>query len=55
MENNSFNALIDLIRENKQFDAILRQREEEFLIKIYKISELNELNIIELYNNLRKK
>ena len=55
MENKNFRKLIGLLESKPQYLQHLARVENEYAIKIYKISELTIPTIIELYSVMEKK
>ena len=55
MEIKNFKRLITLIEENPRFLFELPNIENQYLVKVYKITELNCQKIIELYTTMQKK
>lgn len=55
MENKNFRKMIALIDSHPQYYSTLAQIEEEYMVKIYKIGDLNSNSVTDLYNNMQKK
>ncbi len=55
MENKNFRKIITLIESHPHFYNTLRQIEQDYMVKIYKVSELNTHSVTELYGNMQKK
>lgn len=55
MENKNFRKMIALIDSHPQYYSTLARIEEEYMVKIYKIGELNSNSVTDLYSNMQKK
>lgn len=55
MENNNLRTLVTQLDSKAGFSQYLSAMESQFVIKLYKVTEINPQNVIELYCNLQKK
>jgi len=55
MENKNLKWILSQIDQDNTFNNELKLLEQEYLVKIYKISELTAKNVEELYNTMQKK
>lgn len=55
MENKNLRMLVAQLDSKTGFSEYLSAMEGRFLIKLYKTTEINTNNVIELYHNLQKK
>lgn len=55
MENRGLKALVAQVESKTGFAEHLAEMENQFIIKLYKTTEINPQNVMELYCNLQKK
>lgn len=55
MENMNLRTLVAQLESKTGFAGYLSAMESEFVIKLYKTTEINPHNVVELYSNLQKK